>query len=69
MHARVSACTRTDMHVHQAKTFTATWTDVENCKEEYEDVGPTAGRLEEDNMEEAKLSQKHRVDLELLHGT
>lgn len=26
-------------------------------------------RVEEDNMEEAMLSHKHRVDLELLHGT
>lgn len=47
----------------------AAWTDVENSKEEYEEGGPTAGRLEVDNMEEAKLSQKHRIDLELLHAT
>lgn len=47
----------------------ATWTDIENSKEKYEEVGPTAERLEEDNMEEATLSPKHRVDLELLHGT
>lgn len=47
----------------------ATWTNVEDSKEEYEEVGPTADRLEEDSMQEANLSQKHTIDLERLHGT